>query len=118
MNGSLPPSSSTVFLSTSPAMEATDWPAGALPVSVAAATRSSRSTFSIVPDPISRVWKTSAGKPALPNSSSMYSAVCGTLLACLSRPTLPAISAGAAKRIACQSGKFHGMIASTTPSGW
>ena len=47
----------------------------------------------------------------------MNSAVCGTLLACLSRPTLPAMSAGAAKRMACQSGKFHGMIASTTPSG-
>ena len=48
----------------------------------------------------------------------MYSAVCGTLLACLSRPTLPAMSAGAANRIACHSGKFHGMIASTTPIGW
>ena len=86
-------------------------------MSVAAATRSSRSTFSIVPEPMSRVWNTSSGKPALRKSSSMYSAVCGTLLACLSRPTLPAISAGAAKRMACQSGKFHGMIASTTPSG-
>ena len=71
MNGSLPPSSSTVFFSASPAIAATDWPAGALPVSVAAATRSSRSTFSIVPEPMSRVWKTSAGKPALRNSSSM-----------------------------------------------
>ena len=30
------------------------------------------------------------------------------------RPSAP----GAAKRIACQSGKFHGMIASTGPSGW
>ena len=118
MNGSLPPSSSTVCFSASPAIAATDWPAGALPVSVAAATRSSRSTRSMVAEPISRVWKTSSGKPALRNSSSMYSAVCGTLLACLSRPTLPAISAGAAKRIACQSGKFHGMTARTTPSGW
>ena len=118
MNGSLPPSSSTVGLSASPAMAATDWPAGALPVSVAAATRSSRSTRSMVEDPISRVWKTWSGKPACTKSSSMYSAVWGTLLACLSSPTLPAMSAGAAKRIACQSGKFHGMTASTTPSGW
>ena len=30
---------------------------------------------------------------------------------------LPAISAGAAQRMSCQNGKFHGMIASTTPSG-
>ena len=48
----------------------------------------------------------------------MNRAVCGTLEACLSRPTLPAIKAGAAKRIACQSGKFQGMTASTGPSGW
>ena len=34
--GSLPPSSSTVFLISSPAMPPTDCPAGSLPVSVAA----------------------------------------------------------------------------------
>ena len=39
MKGSLPPSSSTVGLISSPAMAATDWPAGSLPVSVAAVTR-------------------------------------------------------------------------------
>ena len=48
----------------------------------------------------------------------MNSAVCGTFDACLSSPTLPAIRPGTANRIACQSGKFHGMIASTGPSGW
>ena len=48
----------------------------------------------------------------------MSSAVCGTFDACLSRPTLPAISAGAAKRTTCQNGKFHGITASTGPSGW
>ena len=51
-------------------------------------------------------------------TSERYSADCGTLEACLSRPTLPAINAGAANRTACQSGKFHGITASTTPSGW
>ena len=45
----------------------------------------------------------------------MASAVWGTLDACLSRPTLPTISAGAAKRITCQIGKFHGITASTAP---
>ncbi|CAO0833291.1 hypothetical protein SMICM17S_00687 [Streptomyces microflavus] len=30
---------------------------------------------------------------------------------------MPAISAGAAKRTTCQSGKFHGITARTTPSG-
>ena len=31
---------------------------------------------------------------------------------------VPAISAGAANRTTCQSGKFHGITASTGPSGW
>jgi hypothetical protein len=48
----------------------------------------------------------------------MNSAVCGTFEACFSSPTFPAIKAGAAKRIACHSGKFQGMIARTGPSGW
>ena len=61
--------------------------------------------------------KTPSGKPASRKTSSMARAVPGTLPACLSRPTLPAISAGAAKRKTCQKGKFQGMIASTGPSG-
>ena len=117
-NGSLPPSSSTVFLSSSPATEATARPAGALPVRVAATTRSSRRTRSTWSDPMSRVWNTPSGKPARRNRSSMNRAVWGTFEACLRSPTLPAISAGAAKRIACHSGKFHGMTARTGPSGW
>ena len=44
MKGSLPPSSSTVFLMRSPHCAATERPAGSLPVSVAAATRSSAIT--------------------------------------------------------------------------
>ncbi len=118
MNGSLPPSSSTVFFSASPAIAATDWPAALLPVSVAAATRSSRRTASMAPEPISRVWNTPSGNPARRKSSSRYSAVCGTLLACLSSPPLPAIRAGPANRMTCQSGKFQGITASTTPIGW
>ena len=47
----------------------------------------------------------------------MTSAQPGTLEACFSTPVLPAMSAGAANRYTCQSGKFHGMTASTTPSG-
>ena len=44
MNGSQPPSSSTVFLISSPPIAATDCPAGSVPVRVAARTRGSRST--------------------------------------------------------------------------
>ncbi len=116
-NGSLPPSSSTTFLISLPAMAATDDPAGPDPVSVAAATRGSRRIASTRADPTSRVWKVPSGNPARANRSGMNSAVCGTFEACLSSPTLPAIRAGAANRIACHSGKFHGMMASTGPSG-
>lgn len=61
MNGSLPPSSSTVGLISSPAMAATDWPAGSLPVRVAAATRGSRRMRSTALDGTSRVWKQPSG---------------------------------------------------------
>ena len=47
----------------------------------------------------------------------MASAQPSTFEACLRTPPLPAISAGAAKRKTCQNGKFHGITASTTPSG-
>ena len=118
MNGSLPPSSSTTFLISLPAMAATDDPAGPDPVSVAAITRGRAGPRSTRAEPMSRVWKVPGGKPARANRSCRNSAVCGTFEACLSSPTLPAIRAGAAKRIACQSGKFQGMMASTGPSGW
>ena len=45
-----------------------------------------------------------AGKPARSKSVSRKSAAWGTFEACLSRPELPAMSAGAAKRMTCQSG--------------
>ena len=44
-----------------------------------------------------RVWKTPRGKPARRTNASMASAHWGTLEACLRRPTLPAMSAGASK---------------------
>ena len=55
MNGSLPPSSSTEGLISSPAMAPTDWPAGSLPVRVTAATRGSRRIFSTAPEGTSSV---------------------------------------------------------------
>ena len=116
-NGSLPPSSSTTGLSSSPATRATARPAGVLPVSVAARTRGSRRILSTADEPTSNVWNAPSGKPARRNVSSISSAVCGTFDACLSSPTFPAINAGAANRMTCHSGKFQGMTASTGPSG-
>ena len=57
------------------------------------------------------------GTRRLRKISSIASAHCGTFEACLSSPTLPAMSAGAAKRNTCQNGKFHGITASTGPIG-
>ena len=64
-----------------------------------------RSRASTCAEPISSVWNTlRPGKPARRMTSSIASAHCGTLEACFSSPTLPAISAGAAKRKTCQKG--------------
>ncbi len=101
-----------------PASLATCRPAGSLPVSVAARTRGSSMTAWTWPDEMSSVWKAPSGNPARRMMSSIASAHRGTLEACLSRPTFPAIKAGAANRKTCQNGKFHGMIASTGPMGW
>ena len=124
MNGSEPPSSSTLFLSAVPAAAATAAPARSLPVSVTAATRGSSMIRGGHVRPTLGVATSSAGEHArragppsrehLPRSPARSR---GTFGACLSSAALPAISAGAAKRKTCQNGKFHGMIASTTPSG-
>ena len=117
MNGSEPPSSSTHFLMTAPAAAATARPARSLPVRVTATTRSSAKTEATLPAPMMRVGKAPSGKPARRKRSSRNSADWGTFEACLSRPTLPAMRAGAAKRTTCQRGKFQGITASTGPSG-
>ena len=62
-NGSLPPSSSTLFLMSLPAALATWLPASSLPVSVTAATRGSSMTRSTWSVPISSVWKHALGEP-------------------------------------------------------
>ena len=116
--GSLPPSSSTAFLISAPAARPTATPAPSLPVKVTAATRPSAISPATASGPTSRASKQPSGNSARRKISSIASAHCGTFEACFSRPTLPAISAGAAKRNTCQKGKFQGITASTTPSGW
>ena len=115
--GSLPPSSRTDFFSAEPAIAATDFPAGMLPVNVTAFTFGfSMTVFTSLPL-ISNVRNTFSGKPASVTSFSIASAQPATLLACFSKPVFPAISAGARNRKTCQNGKFQGITASTVPSG-
>jgi hypothetical protein len=118
MKGSLPPSSMTDFLRFLPAALATDRPAASLPVRVTAAIRLSAMIPSTRSEPISSVWKTPSANPARRKTSSIANAHCGTFDACLRTPVFPAMSAGAANRKTCQNGKFHGIIARTTPIGW
>ncbi len=117
-NGSDPPSSSTHFFNARPAASATLRPAASLPVRVTATIRSSAMSPATSPEGMSNVLNAPWGNPARRNTSSIKMADWGTLDACLSKPTLPAMSAGAANRITCHSGKFHGITASTGPSGW
>jgi len=116
-NGSLPPSSSTVFFSSFPQRDATAEPAPSLPVSVAARTAGSRRTDSTWFEVMSSVWKAPAGKPASVKISSIVTAHRGTLAACFNSATLPAMRAGAAKRKTCQKGKFQGITARIGPRG-
>ena len=117
MKGSLPPSSSTHFFRCLPAVAATDRPARSLPVSVTALTRGSAMTAAACSLSMCSTPNTPSGTPAAASTPAMASAQPGTLVACLSRATLPAIRPGARKRNTCQTGKFHGMIASTQPMG-
>ena len=88
-----------------------------LPVSVTATTCGASTSDATREDGTSSARKAAAGRPASRSSSSIASAQPVTFEACFSRPTLPAMSAGAAKRNTCQSGKFQGITASTGPSG-
>ena len=114
---SAPPSSSTVFFSAAPAVAATERPASTLPVSVTAATLGSSISAFTSREPTSSDRNRFGGNPASRKTSSSARAHPGTFEACFRTAPLPAIRAGAAKRTACQNGKFHGMIASTTPKG-
>ncbi len=62
-------------------------------------------------------WNTPGGIPASSASSASRSAVSGVSSAGLSTTVFPAASAGARPQAAIGSGKFHGTITPTTPSG-
>jgi hypothetical protein len=63
-------------------------------------------------------FSTPGGSPAASAISPSASAVSGVNSAGLSTTVQPQASAGATFHIAFISGKFHGTIAATTPTGW
>lgn len=60
---------------------------------------------------------TPSGRPARRNNSTRYRVVSGVRSAGFSTTVHPAASAGAIFRVAIASGKFHGVIAYTGPTG-
>ena len=61
---------------------------------------------------------TPGGTPARAASSAIASADSGVWPAGLTMKVQPAASAGAALRVIMAAGKFHGVMAATTPTGW
>ena len=104
-------------MSALPAAVATDSPARSLPVIVTAATRASAMIDAAASRVTSSVSNSPAGPPAAATARCSSSAQPVTFSACLSTTVLPSSTAGASTRTTCQYGKFHGMIANSTPSG-
>ena len=118
MNGALPPSSSPTFF-TVPAA----WRMSSLPTSVEPVKPMKRTAgCSHIALPIAgaspvRRLRTPAGMPARSASSPSASAVSGVSGAGLATTVQPTASAGATLRVIIAAGKFHGVIAATTPIG-
>ncbi len=78
--------------------------------------------FDVISAPISRAEpviteKTPGGRPARSPSSASASAESGVSAAGFTTKAQPAASAGPALRVIIALGKFHGVIAATTPIG-
>ena len=119
MKGALPPSSSATFF-TVPA----HWAISSLPTSVEPVKESLRTTglaVSSAPTSAARLvvtmLNTPGGMPARSASSASASALSGVSSAGLITMVHPAARAGPALRVIIALGKFHGVIAATTPIG-
>ena len=117
MKGSEPPSSSTKGFRLFPAVLPTFMPAVVLPVSEAAWMQSDSKSPETISCSAIIVLKTFSGKPDSMKDFSMAKAHSVTLLACFSMHTFPASKAGTPNLIACQNGKFQGMIERIVPRG-
>ena len=121
MKGALPPSSSESFFSVAADSRARCLPTGVEPVKVILRTRSSASQTSTTSGVRSRdaqtMLSTPGGRPASTASSTSASEVSGVSSAGLATTVQPAASAGAILRAIIAAGKFHGVIAATTPTG-
>src|SRR6185437_966377 len=70
-----------------------------------------------LPEPVTML-RTPAGIPARTPSSARASAERGVWIAGLQTIVQPAARAGPTLRVIMAAGKFHGVMAATTPTGW
>ena len=118
MFGDLPPSSSVMRFSVSAEPRMISRPVEVSPVNAILSMPgcSTRTRPTSDPGPVITL-RTPAGTPTLAAMSASASAVNGVWLAGLMITVLPQASAGATFHAVSSSGKFHGTIAATTPTG-
>src|SRR5690625_2424687 len=95
------------------------FPTSVDPVNVTLRTRLSDMTVSPISDdgPVTKL-TTPLGKPAFSHSSINLTAVMGLSLEGFITMVHPAASAGPILRVSIAAGKFHGVMAATTPTGF
>src|SRR3984957_18068179 len=119
MLGLLPPSSRVSFFRLlAPEASTISLPHSVEPVKATLSTSSwaARAAPAVSPKPVT-TFTTPSGMPASAISWASSSAVSGVCSAGLSTMQLPVVRAGPSFHAAISSGKFHGMICPTTPSG-
>ncbi len=116
--GDLPPNSNATDLTVAAAGSATRRPARVEPVNETMSTSGWLAIASPTtgPAPITRL-KTAGGRPTASMTSARMSALSGATSLGLSTTVQPAASAGATFAAIWCSGKFHGVMAPTTPTG-
>ena len=120
MNGAWPPSSSDTRCRRSADDRTSSLPTSVEPVKVTFATRSSleQGAGHASGDAAVTRLTTPGGKPAASIASNRRTADSGVCSAGLTTMVQPAARAGASLRAIMASGKFHGVIATATPTGW
>ena len=114
----LPPSSSEVFFSIGPVMPAMRRPTALLPVKLIALVEGccTMASPTFGPRPLTTL-STPAGNPISAANAANIVAVRGVTSEGLATTVLPAASAGAIFQVNRYSGRFHGLMQPTTPSG-
>ena len=118
MLGDLPPSSRETFFSVSAASRMMVLPTSVEPVKAMASTPGWRTMAAParVPRP-GTTFRMPGGKPASAANSPSSRAVSGVSMAGFSTTAFPHARAGATFQVASESGKFHGTMHPTTPTG-